>query len=112
MKTCCGLESQLGEKVASGRLTVLHPFLLHPWNLWSPTDNSQSSLNPSEALLNLYKLLLSLFRSLLLTIFILTWDLILVLENDYSSFLTVLPASSMASFQSVFHTVGGVIHPI
>lgn len=63
-------------------------------------------MNPSEALLNLYYVLLNLFRALVLTTFILSQKTTTVLENYYNGFLTGLPASSMASFQSIFHTVG------
>lgn len=55
------VEEQLSEKGSCGGLPSL--FLLHHSNLQSPIDieNSPAPLNPSEALLNLYKILLSLF---------------------------------------------------
>lgn len=95
--------SQHSEKGSYGRLTILDLFLPHHSSLQSPIDRTpQASLNQSEALLNLYKILLSLFRAFLLTIFILTQDIVFVLEKSCNSFLTGLLASSMAPSHPFF----------
>ena len=74
--------------------------------LLSPIDRTYKALlSLSEAPLNLHKVALNLFRALIPTTFILTQDIIIVPENYYND----LPASAMASFQIIFHTVGWVV---